>query len=53
MTDGTWLNVCVHTCSDVCVEAAVPPWVGYNEEETIQQQILALSAVSKGIMHNI
>lgn len=26
--------------------AAVPPWVGYNEEETIQQQILALSAVS-------
>lgn len=25
---------------------AVPPWVGYNEEETIQQQILALSAVS-------
>lgn len=27
-------------------EAAVPPWVGYNEEETIQQQILALSAVS-------
>lgn len=27
-------------------DAAVPPWVGYNEEETIQQQILALSAVS-------
>uniref|UniRef100_A0A3B3CLE0 Synapse associated protein 1 n=1 Tax=Oryzias melastigma TaxID=30732 RepID=A0A3B3CLE0_ORYME len=27
-------------------EVAVPPWVGYNEEETIQQQILALSAVS-------
>lgn len=25
--------------------AAVPPWVGYNEEETIQHQILALSAV--------
>ncbi|XP_032382669.1 synapse-associated protein 1 isoform X2 [Etheostoma spectabile] len=24
--------------------AAVPPWVGHNEEETIQQQILALSA---------
>lgn len=24
----------------------MPPWVGYNEEETIQQQILALSAVS-------
>jgi hypothetical protein len=28
-------------------DAAVPPWVGYNEEETIQQQILALSAVSQ------
>lgn len=28
------------------LDAAVPPWVGYNEEETIQQQILALSAVS-------
>lgn len=27
-------------------EAAVPPWVDSNEEETIQQQILALSAVS-------
>ncbi|KAF0042636.1 hypothetical protein F2P81_006168 [Scophthalmus maximus] len=26
--------------------AAVPPWVGYNEEDTVQQQILALSAVS-------
>lgn len=28
------------------LEAAVPPWVDSNEEETIQQQILALSAVS-------
>lgn len=26
-------------------ETAVPPWVDSNEEETIQQQILALSAV--------
>lgn len=25
--------------------AAVAPWVGYNEEDTVQQQILALSAV--------
>lgn len=25
---------------------AVPPWVGFNDEETVQQQILALSAVS-------
>ena len=27
-------------------EAAVPPWVGYNEEETMKNQILALSLVS-------
>jgi len=26
-------------------EAAVPPWVGYNEEETMKTQILALSKV--------
>lgn len=26
-------------------ETAMPPWVDSNEEETIQQQILALSAV--------
>ncbi|XP_043928720.1 synapse-associated protein 1 [Protopterus annectens] len=32
-------------------DAAVPPWVGYSEEETIQQQILALSAVS--IVHDV
>jgi len=25
--------------------AAVPPWVGYNEEETMKTQILALSKV--------
>ncbi|KAA8589696.1 hypothetical protein FQN60_013061 [Etheostoma spectabile] len=30
--------------------AAVPPWVGHNEEETIQQQILALSAVIAMVM---
>lgn len=24
----------------------MPPWVGYNDEDTVQQQILALSAVS-------
>lgn len=23
----------------------MPPWVGYDEEDTVQQQILALSAV--------
>ena len=27
-------------------EAAVPPWVGYNEEETMKKQILDLSVVS-------
>lgn len=34
-----------HSCSRLRPDTAVPPWVGYNEEETIQQQILALSAV--------
>lgn len=29
----------------VLLGAAVPPWVGFNEEETVQQQILSLSAV--------
>lgn len=27
-------------------DAAVPPWVGYNEEEVMRTQILALSGVS-------
>lgn len=27
-------------------DAAVPPWVGYNEEEQMKAQILELSAVS-------
>ena len=26
-------------------EAAVPPWIGYSEEETMKCQILALSQV--------
>lgn len=34
----------------VYADAAVPPWVGYSEEETIQQQILALSAVSSSLI---
>ncbi|KAF0043595.1 hypothetical protein F2P81_004932 [Scophthalmus maximus] len=33
-------------------EAAVPPWVGYNEEETIQQQILALSADKRNFLRD-
>ena len=28
-------------------EAAVAPWVGYNEEEAMKKQILALSSVSQ------
>ncbi|KAG8451727.1 hypothetical protein GDO86_003791 [Hymenochirus boettgeri] len=33
-------------------EAAVPPWVGYNEEETIQQQMLALSADRRNFLRD-
>lgn len=29
-------------------DAAVPPWVGYNEEEHMRAQILQLSTVSEG-----
>ncbi|XP_023145881.3 synapse-associated protein 1-like isoform X2 [Amphiprion ocellaris] len=32
--------------------AAVPPWVGYNEEETTQQQILALSADKRNFLRD-
>ncbi|XP_068597990.1 synapse-associated protein 1-like [Brachionichthys hirsutus] len=33
-------------------EAAVPPWSGYTEEETIQQQILALSADKRNFLRD-
>lgn len=33
-------------------DSAVPPWVGYNEEETIQQQILALSADRRNFLRD-
>ncbi|ESO88922.1 hypothetical protein LOTGIDRAFT_209828 [Lottia gigantea] len=33
-------------------EAAVPPWVGYNEEETMRQQILALSQDKRNFLRN-
>ncbi|XP_072901937.1 synapse-associated protein 1 [Hemitrygon akajei] len=33
-------------------DAAVPPWVGYSEEETIQQQILALSAERRNFLRD-
>ncbi|XP_054458220.1 synapse-associated protein 1-like [Anoplopoma fimbria] len=32
--------------------AAVPPWVGYNEEDAIQQQILALSADKRNFLRD-
>ncbi|KAM4629019.1 synapse-associated protein 1-like isoform 2-T2 [Polymixia lowei] len=34
------------------IDAALPPWVGYNEEETIQQQILALSADKRNFLRD-
>nr|XP_054753026.1 synapse-associated protein 1-like [Lytechinus pictus] len=33
-------------------EAAVPPWVGYNEEEQMKEQILALSQDKRNFMRN-
>ncbi|XP_064617781.1 synapse-associated protein 1-like [Liolophura sinensis] len=33
-------------------EAAVPPWVGYNEEEQMKAQILALSKDKRNFMRN-
>lgn len=33
-------------------EAAVPPWVGYNEEETMKSQILALSSDKRNFLRN-
>jgi len=34
-------------------EAAIPPWVGYNEEEAMKNQILALSTVSRQIYFKV
>ncbi|GAB1599415.1 synapse-associated protein 1-like [Argonauta hians] len=33
-------------------EAAVPPWVGYNEEETMKKQIMALSSDKRNFLRN-
>ncbi|XP_052826980.1 synapse-associated protein 1 isoform X2 [Octopus bimaculoides] len=33
-------------------EAALPPWVGYNEEETMKKQILALSSDKRNFLRN-
>ncbi|CAI8045337.1 Synapse-associated protein 1 [Geodia barretti] len=33
-------------------DAAVPPWVGYNEEEQMKAQILELSADSRNVLRN-
>ena len=42
------MNMCVS------LDAAIPPWVGFNEEEQIKAQILELSAVSTNkIINNV
>ncbi|XP_072036090.1 synapse-associated protein 1-like isoform X3 [Amphiura filiformis] len=33
-------------------EAAVPPWVGYNEEDTMKEQIMALSQDKRNFLRN-
>ena len=33
-------------------EVAVPPWVGYNEEETMKNQILALSTDERNFLRD-
>ncbi|KAL4233174.1 Synapse-associated protein 1 [Mactra antiquata] len=33
-------------------EAAVPPWIGYNEEESMKSQILALSQDKRNFLRN-
>lgn len=42
----------VHEKNAKKTDAAVPPWVGYSEEETIQQQILALSADKRNFLRD-
>lgn len=37
---------------DKKTEAAVPPWVGYNEEEAMKSQILALSQDKRNFLRN-
>uniref|UniRef100_A0A2K5YRJ7 Synapse-associated protein 1 n=1 Tax=Mandrillus leucophaeus TaxID=9568 RepID=A0A2K5YRJ7_MANLE len=45
-------NAYVHTTHNKKSEAAVPPWVDTNDEETIQQQILALSADKRNFLRD-
>ena len=33
-------------------EAAVPPWIGYADEETLKEQITSLSADSRNFLRN-
>ncbi|KAK2187948.1 hypothetical protein NP493_149g03023 [Ridgeia piscesae] len=33
-------------------EAAIPPWIGYNEEEAMKKQILALSSDKRNFLRN-
>lgn len=44
--------VCEHREKKKQSEAAVPPWVGYNEEETMKTQILALSKDKRNFLRN-
>ena len=34
------------------IEAAVPPWVGYNEEDAMKSQILALSTDERNFLRD-
>ena len=38
---------CYYCCCCCCyyLDASVPPWVGYNEEEQLKAQIMEISAV--------
>lgn len=47
-----WIIQCVklsYIQISMLPDAAVPPWVGYNEEEQMKTQILALSSVCCGL----
>lgn len=49
-------NTATHVCHKMFFvpfsEAAVPPWVGYNEEETMKNQILALSTDERNFLRD-
>ncbi|XP_042569881.1 synapse-associated protein 1-like [Cyprinus carpio] len=49
---GDFQQTLVLDINALSTDAAVPPWVGYNEEETIQQQILSLSADKRNFLRD-